>query len=136
MDNHFSQDHCLPRELPCLPWGDDGFPSWKGGWRRRSLLPARVGGAEGAPPRQPPPSHRCVRVLSSLTCQFSGSPLPGGENFQKMNPGDISSPHSLWPCPGSPACWEPRVSAWRMSVCLSPAVTAKETVSGLGAAAY
>lgn len=78
MDNHFSQDHCLPRELPCLPWGGDGYPSWKGGWRRRSLLPARVGGAEGTPPRQPPPSHRCVRVLSPLTCQFSGSPLPGG----------------------------------------------------------
>ena len=105
MDNHFSQDHCLPRELPCLPWGGDGYPSWKGGWRRRSLLPARVGGAEGTPPRQPPPSHRCVRVLSPLTCQFSGSPLPGGgENFQKMNPGHISGPNCLWPCRGSPAC--------------------------------
>lgn len=45
------------------------------------MLPARVGETEGAPPQQPPTSHRppssWVHVLSYLTCQFSGTPLPG-----------------------------------------------------------
>lgn len=109
MDNHFSQDHCLPRELPCLPWGGDGSPSWEGGgkgevcsqpeWeeRRGRLLSSH-------PPPTAPPRVGSMSFPISPASSVA-HPSPGRESFQKMNPGDISGPHSLWPsCCGSPAC--------------------------------